>query len=88
MSSADGQDYRDLARSLLGLLEVARRTLTDQVLVALHAGERPPMLRHAHFDEVLAEMNAEHQSLTRSLLGGDAAPGDARPLGALRRPRR
>ena len=30
MSSADGQDYRDLARSLLGLLEVARRTLSEE----------------------------------------------------------
>ena len=30
MSSADGQDYRDLARSLIGLLEVARRTLSDE----------------------------------------------------------
>jgi hypothetical protein len=28
--SAAGQDYRDLARSLLGLLEVARRTLVDE----------------------------------------------------------
>ena len=30
MSSAGRQDYRDLARSLLGLLEVARRTLGDE----------------------------------------------------------
>ena len=30
MSSADSQDYRDLARSLLGLLEVARRTLSEE----------------------------------------------------------
>ena len=30
MSSADSQDYRDLARSLLGLLELARRTLSDE----------------------------------------------------------
>ena len=64
--------------------ELVRRA----VLAALHAGERPPVLRQAHFDEVLAEMNAEHQSLTRSLLGGDAAAGDARPPGAFRRSRR
>jgi hypothetical protein len=30
VSSADSQDYRDLARGLLGLLEVARRTLGDE----------------------------------------------------------
>jgi len=64
--------------------ELVRRA----VLVALHAEERPPVLRQAHFDEVLAEMSAEHQSLTRSLLGGDAGPGDARPLGTFRRARR
>ena len=58
------------------------------VLVALHAGERPPVLRQAHFDVVLAEMNAEHQSLTRSLLGGDPASADAGSLGTTRRPRR
>jgi hypothetical protein len=44
-------------------------------------------LRQPHFDAVLAEMNAEHQSLSRSLLGGDAEPGAARPLPAFRRPR-
>ena len=33
-------------------------------LVVLRAGQRPAVLRQAHFDEVLAEMNAEHQSLT------------------------
>ena len=64
--------------------EIVRRA----ILAALHAGERPPVLRQAHFDEVLAEMNAEHQSLTRSLLGGDAASGDARPLSTVRRARR
>jgi hypothetical protein len=64
--------------------ELVRRV----VLAALREAERPLVLRQAHFDEVLAEMNAEHQSLTRSLLGGDAAPGDVRPAGALRRPRR
>jgi hypothetical protein len=64
--------------------ELVRRA----VLVALRAPERPLTLRQAHFDEVLAEMNAEHQSLTRSLLGGDAASSDARPIGPARRPRR
>jgi hypothetical protein len=64
--------------------ELVRRA----VLAALRAGERPLVLRPAHFGEVLAGMNAEHQSLTRSLLGGDAASGDARPPGSLRRTRR
>ncbi|HLH85132.1 MAG TPA: ATP-binding protein [Trebonia sp.] len=64
--------------------ELVRRA----VLAALRAGERPPVLRQAHFDEVLGEMNAEHQSLTRSLLGGDAASADARPHGAFWRPGR
>ncbi|HTU04394.1 MAG TPA: ATP-binding protein, partial [Trebonia sp.] len=48
--------------------ELVRRA----VLAALRAGDRPPVLRQAHFDEVLAAMNAEHQSLTRSLLGGES----------------
>src|SRR6516164_8829086 len=30
VSSADSQDYRDLARGLLGLLDVARRTLSEE----------------------------------------------------------
>jgi hypothetical protein len=64
--------------------ELVRRA----VLVALRVEERPLVLRQEHFDEVLAEMNAEHQSLTRSLLGGDAAPSDARPAGSFRRSRR
>ena len=45
--------------------EMIRRT----VLVSLRAGERPPVLRDAHFAEVLAEMNSERHALTRSLLG-------------------
>jgi hypothetical protein len=64
--------------------ELVRRA----VLAALRTGEKPPVVRQVHFDEVLSDMNAEHQSLTRSLLGGDAAPGDARPLGTFRRARR
>jgi hypothetical protein len=64
--------------------ELARRA----VLAALRAGDRPPVLRQPHFDEVLAHMNAEHQSLTRSLLGGDTEPGTARPLPTFRRARR
>jgi ATPase family associated with various cellular activities (AAA) len=64
--------------------ELVRRA----VLAALRAGDRPPVLRQAHFDEVLAEMNAEHQSLTRSLLGGETLPGEPRPVAGLRRPRR
>ena len=53
--------------------ELIRRT----VLASLRAGERPPVLRGAHFAEVLAEMNAEHQALTRALLGA-GAEGPAR----------
>jgi ATPase family associated with various cellular activities (AAA) len=55
--------------------ELIRRT----VLVSLRAGERPPVLRGAHFAEVLAEMNSEHHALTRALLGapGGSAAGAA-----------
>ncbi len=62
--------------------ELIRRT----VLVSLRAGERPPVLRGAHFAEVLAEMNGEHNALTRSLLGAPAVsepggqPADAEPV--------
>jgi hypothetical protein len=42
------------------------------VLASLRAGERPPVLRGPHFADVLAEMNSEHQALTRSLLGAGA----------------
>ena len=48
--------------------EMIRRT----VLASLPAGERPPVLRGPHFADVLAEMNSEHQALTRSLLGAGA----------------
>jgi hypothetical protein len=48
--------------------EMIRRT----VMESLRAGERPPVLRGPHFAGVLAEMNSEHQSLTRSLLGAGA----------------
>jgi ATP-dependent 26S proteasome regulatory subunit len=50
------------------------------VLVSLRAGERPPVLRDAHFAEVLAEMNGERHALTRSLLG--VGPGGGEPAGA------
>jgi hypothetical protein len=48
--------------------EMIRRT----VLASLRADERPPVLRGSHFADVLAEMNSEHQALTRSLLGASA----------------
>ena len=64
--------------------ELVRRA----VLAALRAGERPLVLREAHFEEVLGEMNAEHQTLTRSLLGADTATGDVRPMSGYRRIRR
>ena len=63
--------------------EMIRRT----VLVSLRAGERPPVLRDAHFAEVLAEMNSERHALTRSLLGvgsdggGTGRGGATRPSG-------
>jgi hypothetical protein len=60
--------------------ELIRRT----VLASLRAGERPPVLRGPHFTDVLAEMNSEHQALTRSLLGA-GAEGPARPARAGRR---
>ena len=76
--------------------EMIRRT----VLASLRAGERPPVLRGPHFADVLAEMNSEHQALTRSLLGAGAegpareparrpgtAPGRAARPGAAPRPR-
>jgi ATP-dependent 26S proteasome regulatory subunit len=52
--------------------EMIRRT----VLASLRAGEQPPVLRDAHFAAVLAEMNDERHSLTRSLLGVDTNSGD------------
>jgi len=64
--------------------EMIRRT----VLTSLRAGERPPVLRGPHFADVLAEMNSEHQALTRSLLGAGAegpAREPARPPRAGRR---
>lgn len=56
--------------------EMIRRT----VLASLRAGERPPVLRDAHFTEVLAEMTGERQALTRTLLGVGAGP-DEQPAG-------
>ena len=59
--------------------EMIRRT----VLVSLRAGERPPVLRDAHFAEVLAEMNSERHALTRSLLGvgpDGGEPAEAEPI--------
>jgi hypothetical protein len=61
--------------------EMIRRT----VLASLQAGERPPVLRGPHFAGVLAEMNSEHQALTRSLLGA-GAEGPARKPGRPPRP--
>jgi hypothetical protein len=55
--------------------EMIRRT----VLVSLRAGDRPPVLRGPHFAEVLAEMNGEHNALTRSLLGAPAPGGPEGP---------
>jgi DNA polymerase III delta prime subunit len=46
-----------------------KELLRRVVLESLRAGDSPPVLRRGYFDEVLAEMDAEHQALTRSLLG-------------------
>jgi ATP-dependent 26S proteasome regulatory subunit len=67
--------------------ELIRRT----VLVSLRAGDRPPVLGDDHFAVVLAEMNSERQSLTRSLLGAgvggqDPPEPDFRPGPRLRHP--
>jgi hypothetical protein len=56
--------------------EMIRRT----VLASLRAGERPPVLRTQHFADVLAEMNSEHQAVTRSLLGAGAEGPARKPL--------
>ena len=53
--------------------ELIRRT----VLVSLRAGERPPVLRDAHFAEVLTEMSSEHHALTRALLGAGPDGGES-----------
>ena len=51
------------------------------VLASLRSGDRPPALRRGYFAEVLAEMNSQHNKLTRSLLGTEtdtpepSAPG-------------
>jgi len=47
------------------------------VLVSLRAGERPPVLRDAHFAAVLTQMNDERHSLTRSLLGVGTNSGES-----------
>lgn len=53
--------------------EMIRRT----VLVSLRAGDRPAVLRSEHFAAVMGEMNAEHQTLTRSLLGAGTDGGES-----------
>jgi DNA polymerase III delta prime subunit len=50
------------------------------VLESLRAGDSPPVLRGRYFDQVLAAMNAEHQALTRSLLGSGQGPQRHRSL--------
>jgi ATPase family protein associated with various cellular activities (AAA) len=62
--------------------ELIRRT----VLVSLRAGERPPVLRGAHFAEVLAEMGGEHNALTRSLLGAPPGSEPGGPPGVSQEP--
>ena len=66
--------------------EMIRRT----VLASLRAGERPPVLRDAHFAAVLTEMNGERHALTRSLLGvgsSGVGPGSDEPPVRYRRRR-
>jgi hypothetical protein len=64
--------------------ELVRRV----VLASLRAGDRPAVFGQRYVDEGLDEMNAEHQSLTRSLLGGErdegaGGSGDVPPGGGL-----
>src|SRR5690348_1692595 len=59
--------------------EMIRRT----VLASLRDGERPLVLRDAHFAAVLTEMNGERHALSRSLLG--VAPGSEESPGRYRR---
>jgi hypothetical protein len=49
------------------------------VLVSLRAGDSPPALRSEYFATVLAEMNSEHNTLTRSLLGSEQGDGPSLP---------
>ena len=53
------------------------------VLTSLRAGEHPPVLRGEYFTAVLGEMNGEHHTLTRSLLGSDDGDRE-RPAGRTR----
>ena len=57
------------------------------VLVSLRAGERPPVLRDAHFAAVLTQMNDERHSLTRSLLGVGTNSGESPEPARFRRRR-
>jgi hypothetical protein len=43
------------------------------VLASLRAGDSPPVLDERYFTEVLSRMNGQRESLTRALLGADAA---------------
>ncbi len=82
-SPPDIGDLRVLARGLRELFEIAATTLAEDAQsselarrVTGYLGcERPPVLRDAHFAAVLAEMNDERHSLTRSLLGVDTNSG-------------
>ena len=49
------------------------------VLVSLRAGDTPPVLRSEYFSTVLAEMNGEHNTLTRSLLGAERSDRQSLP---------
>jgi hypothetical protein len=61
--------------------ELIRRS----ALMSLRGGEHPPVLRGEYFAAVLAEMNGEHHTLTRALLG--AGRGDGERTLRQRRPR-
>lgn len=60
--------------------ELVRRA----VLASLRDGDRPAVLRQRHLDAVITEMTTEHQSLTRSLLGGNRSGDHAGPLPRIR----
>jgi hypothetical protein len=75
--------FIDAAAALARRLQPSMVVLEDVDLVATDRdytpGERPPVLRDAHFSAVLTEMNGERHALTRSLLG--TGPRGAEPAG-------
>ena len=85
---ADMSDMSDVVSGTEGVTASFIKELIRRVVLAsLRAGDSPPVLRSAYFAEVVAEMNGEHHTLTRSLLGSgtgnDQGEGARPPIGAL-----